>query len=381
MWDVIESQLRNDKFWAFIDKNNNPKRYSCRIEFIFDLLSRKKEDEGDELYTYLELEKMCVNEFNGNLWKLWMRIESYYSILKSWFENVYYYHKIGYLVALGGNEMLLDLLKESVRLTKTQFKASIHTRIVNTILVEDQEGKPVDIFSYSYEKDNERKLLMRVLLLYNVETTLQQNTDFFPFDRYKKEKDWSIEHIHAQNSEGFDRSDSNAWNIWIKENNEVLKNLNKKFTTDSELQELIQDLDKFSENDFTFEQFEKKVKKVNDYYDKLYGDNAKIKMMHNLPNLALLSSSDNASFNNSVFEVKRQKMIKKDAEGKYIPICTRKVFLKYYNAKESDFTVQQLFLWDKRDRDNYEADIRIVLKEYIGQMEITNLEESEVTYE
>ena len=53
-----------------------------------------------------------------------------------------------------------------------------------------------------------------------------------------------------------------------------------------------------------------------------------------------------------------------DAKGEYIPYCTRKVFLKYYNKGEDDFTVQQNFYWSEKDRINYLNDIKVVMKEY-----------------
>ena len=52
--------------------------------------------------------------------------------------------------------------------------------------------------------------------------------------------------------------------------------------------------------------------------------------VHSITNLALLDRRDNAALSNSVFEVKRREIIRRDKEGSYIPACTRNVFLKYY---------------------------------------------------
>ena len=49
-----------------------------------------------------------------------------------------------------------------------------------------------------------------------------------------------------------------------------------------------------------------------------------------IANLALLDHRDNAALSNSVFEVKRRDIIRRDKAGSYIPACTRNVFLKYY---------------------------------------------------
>ena len=82
--------------------------------------------------------------------------------------------------------------------------------------------------------------------------------------------------------------------------------------------------------------------------------------------MALLSGSVNALISNSVFEVKRQLIIEKDAEGAYIPYCTRLVFLKYYNKDKQDFSVQQSFYWSEEDRKNYLANIQDVLKDVLA---------------
>lgn len=41
-WDIIESQLRNEKFWAFVKQDKSSENYSCRIEYLFDLVTVKK---------------------------------------------------------------------------------------------------------------------------------------------------------------------------------------------------------------------------------------------------------------------------------------------------------------------------------------------------
>ena len=67
-----------------------------------------------------------------------------------------------------------------------------------------------------------------------------------------------------------------------------------------------------------------------------------------------------------VFEGKRQCIVEADATGsEYIPIGTKRVFLKYVNYAEPDFDVQQLYFWGKRDRKNYEKEISQLLAPYV----------------
>ena len=115
-----------------------------------------------------------------------------------------------------------------------------------------------------------------------------------------------------------------------------------------------------------FETFTRCFDCVNDYYNKMALAEGGSPEVHTISNMALLSGSVNTSISNSVFEVKRQLIMEKDAGGEYIPYCTRLVFLKYYNKGKEDFSVQQSFYWSEIDRKNYQANIEGVLKEVLA---------------
>ena len=380
-WDVIESQLRNDRFWAFVKDDNDSTKYSCRIEYIFDLISKKGDNERDTLYTYLEFEKMIKSGKYQDLWDLWMIVETYYSLLKAWFENRFYYHKIGYLVSERGEKMLIDLLSKSSEYSKSQFKALINELISD--IIHDKRKNSKDILDYSYGNDDD--LLKKTLFLYNVESTLLLNGEWFPFDKYKNEKNWTLEHIHAQNSEGIDRSDKAKWVEWFDENIKALERHSHRFDSSEELSSLLNKLrverSKIESDTakYSFDRFNIVFEDVQKYFNNQGKEGGDPDMMHGISNLALLSGATNSSISNSVFEVKRQMIINADANGQYIPICTRRVFLKYYNRKEDDFTVQQLFYWSRKDRENYENDLKTVLADYMkSKSETIKIESEEV---
>ena len=178
---------------------------------------------------------------------------------------------------------------------------------------------------------------------------------FFPFDQYK-DSDWTLEHIHAQNSEKIDRSLKDKWVEWFIENQKVLKRLHNRLQDDIDLTQL---LDYFN-NEFTRLQNNKEKYTFNDltqvfdrvlgYFNSLSKKEGTPTVIHGISNMALLSGSTNSSIGNSVFEVKRQMIMDADANGEYIPLCTRKVFLKYYNKEEQNFTVQQNFYWSRESQ-------------------------------
>lgn len=378
-WDIIEKQLWDDKFWSFIKKEKNSDNYSCRIEYIFDLISKKTSNQKDSLYTYLEFDGMLKSGAVKDLWDLWLKVETYFSLLIAWYNDRYYYHKIGFLTTELGSSVLIEMLSESTNVSKKEFKKTIEGRINSAIHDKKKPGRK--ILDYTYKDDY--NMLKRVLFLYNVETTYKQGLEFFPFERYK-DYEWTLEHIHAQNSERIDHSIKDKWVEWFDENKKVLERLSSRLPNDenltllisffnNEYNRLINYKDKYTFNDVT-----KVFDLVLKYFNDLSAQEGTPTVMHGISNMALLSGSTNASIGNSVFEVKRQMIMDDDAKGNYIPLCTRKVFLKYYNKNDKNFTVQQNFYWSDKDRKHYLEDIKEVLKPYIdaenqqSEREVTN---------
>lgn len=378
-WDIIEKQLWDDKFWSFIKKEKNSDDYSCRIEYIFDLISKKTSNQKDSLYTYLEFDGMLKCGAVKDLWDLWLKVETYFSLLIAWYNDRYYFHKIGFLTTELGSSVLIEMLSESTNVSKKEFKKTIEGRINSAIHDKKKPGRK--ILDYTYKDDY--NMLKRVLFLYNVETTYKQGLEFFPFERYK-DYEWTLEHIHAQNSERIDHSIKDKWVEWFDENKKVLERLSSRLPNDenltllisffnNEYNRLINYKDKYTFNDVT-----KVFDLVLKYFNDLSAQEGTPTVMHGISNMALLSGSTNASIGNSVFEVKRQMIMDDDAKGNYIPLCTRKVFLKYYNKNDKNFTVQQNFYWSDKDRKHYLEDIKEVLKPYIdaenqqSEREVTN---------
>jgi hypothetical protein len=128
--------------------------------------------------------------------------------------------------------------------------------------------------------------------------------------------------------------------------------------------ELISDVENIENGVLNWENFNDIATKIIAQFSAI--SNGPSEDIHGLSNLALLCQSDNSALNNSVFEVKRREIIKMDKAGKYIPICTRRVFLKYYNEKPSS---EQQYFWSLNDRENYLGEIRNVLINYLPKQE------------
>ncbi len=394
-WDIIERELRNDQFWLFIhnDANAGDAGYSCRIEYIFDLIAKKEQGERDRLYTYIKFDNLLKTGEVEDLWELWLKVETYFSYLKYWYNNNDYYHKIGYLAAdrKTGSKILIELLDAASTLSTKAFNALIEDKIVESIKKVVHRGDPPKpILEYTYTDDYDK--LKQVLFLYNVESTRLLNKEKFPFNKYKAEKNWTLEHIHAQNSDLIDHADKEKWVEWFAENERVLASLQRRLPDNEELRNLLASLRSEQERlntsraRFQFNDLKLVFDNVLRFFDDLAGAENRPTVEHGISNMALLSGSTNSAISNSVFEVKRQIITVADADGEYIPLCTRNVFMKYYNRNQEDFTVQQNFYWSESDRLNYLTDIKRVLAPYLpkevpAEEATITTEESEVNNE
>lgn len=394
-WDIIERELRNDQFWLFIhnDANAGDAGYSCRIEYIFDLIAKKEQGERDRLYTYIKFDNLLKTGEVEDLWELWLKVETYFSYLKYWYNNNDYYHKIGYLAAdrKTGSKILIELLDAASTLSTKAFNALIEDKIVESIKKVVHRGDPPKpILEYTYTDDYDK--LKQVLFLYNVESTRLLNKEKFPFNKYKAEKNWTLEHIHAQNSDLIDHADKEKWVEWFAENERVLASLQRRLPDNEELRNLLASLRSEQERlntsraRFQFNDLKLVFDNVLRFFDDLAGAENRPTVEHGISNMALLSGSTNSAISNSVFEVKRQIITVADADGEYIPLCTRNVFMKYYNRNQEDFTVQQNFYWSESDRLNYLTDIKRVIAPYLpkevpAEEATITTEESEVNNE
>ena len=85
----------------------------------------------------------------------------------------------------------------------------------------------------------------------------------------------------------------------------------------------------------------------------------KEKEKHTLYNLALVDKDTNSSLNNSFFDIKRD-ILKTNANSRYIPICTQRVFSKYYSESPTE-----MIFWSENDRESYFNAINQTYKSYI----------------
>lgn len=345
-WNHMEKELHNDSLWFFLT-NKTSTDYQTRIDLVLDLISQKPADNRDQYYTFFKFDEMYQND--QKLDNIWYKIQQTFLMLNSWHDDHELYHKIGYLIA-SGSYTLQNIFELSKGKTKSTFKKSLDEYIKNSIKIEKNYA------DLSYENTEDQKKIKKLLLLFNVESVCNsdEHSQRFPFDKYKNGEDgkvvWSLEHIHAQQSEGL--STQKMWKEWLELHIKSVKFVSH----DSD--ELIKEMDDAIKNDrLSRQDFDSIQQKVVD----TLSEKGNLEYLHSIANLALLSSGANAALSNSTFDVKRNEIIEMDKKGAFIPFCTRMVFLKYYTPSDKN----QLHFWGKDDRDAYVKQMNIVLEKYL----------------
>jgi hypothetical protein len=383
-WDEIEHYFRNDDVWAFIT-NKDAKNYRNRIELLFDLMSQKDiSGQDDRLYTYVWFDNK-VEKDHWNLWQLWQSIVKNYDTIRFWYEDRNYYHKIGFLIhEKDGSKSLPELLEyaNSGKHKKSDFDTYLREQIKSLI----QETGGTKLSDLSYEDKTQYKKLKNVLLLYNIELTNQSPAieSRFPFKDYKSQegldkngkqkRGWTLEHIHAQDSECLSPTNRTEWIDWARFTLEARRNAQHPTPADLAFIDKLKAL--LTEDPATGKcpmEDEKKFKYTDNLVPlfqedlNLWSGGKPYIIEHQLQNLALLSGEINSSIGKGSFCTKQQRINKCIADGEYVPIATQKVFLKHYYPKgnpSQEMLSRQLLTWEKEDRTNYLDSIKGTLAQY-----------------
>lgn len=378
-WDELEQQLRDTAFRAFLTRRSDTGR--CAIGLLFDLMSGKHAttpsvpqlNKDDALYTYLFFRQLMDKD--GDAWKTWERVLAAYDKLQAWRRDRDLFHRIGFLNAISAtgreDETICHLLALNCGKRALRKEAQEMVKRAMTLPQDPKTRKPLaKLADLRYDTPTNYEYMKRLLLLYNVETARQQvSGDFFAFDLYryvkgKKERVWTLEHIHAQNSECLPEDRKEAWREWADCNRSALRNLpvsDPALLTSQKgvLDELDYALSHYQDKTYTHDRIKAVFDSVAEFYTSLAGSEDKTRPMHQLSNMALLDLGLNAMVGKSAFEVKRQLLCGKIRDGEYLPVCTRKVFLKLYDEKTT-----QIHSWSQTDREAYFKDIREKLAEY-----------------
>ena len=357
-WYGIEQDLHDPQVWAFVAGPSaaaNPEHYPTRISLLLDTLADAQQPpSGKRLpyHTFDTLRPGIEADSEARTSTFWDQVIALHARILGWFDDPRLYNKIGFLIATG--TPFGDLVALATGRRKSTFEQSLITHIRTGLSL-----SPTAILDLSYEdKRNGYPKLFRLLLLMNVET-LSRTGQRFPFWRHAG-KEWSLEHIHAQNAEAL--ATTEQWTTWLTEHRQALLTLPLEDAgREAARDTLIQDIEAVRgriDRD-TFRSLSDRVMAMFAPVDARSA--SPDEDLHSIRNLALIASRDNTRLSNAVFEVKRRILLETDRAGGYIPICTRNVFLKYYTAAQA----QQLHYWSETDRENYYQALLTTLADYL----------------
>ena len=383
-WDEIEASLQDEKMWLFL--NEITYKTSSKIEFIFKLLADQWNEGNDKRliqyedkdgkpkhFEYLVFDRYLSkkhNDFGENinpnkdildpLNDIWGEIKEMFSIFNEWYKDHTIYHYVGYLLAIDNinkEKIIKELL--SKKLSKTDFIKFLRRKIaiaVNFKKKKENSNELKALSDFYYGHDNSE--IIKILLLFNIETLISYKKENarFPFHLYKKEEITSIEHIHPQNPENID-TDEKRSKIWMKSHKSSLKLLKpdreeQKKQIDNYVTELEKLLVKYNIDGFKII-----YSHIIDLYTQI--SQIKEKEVHTLYNLALVDKDTNSILNNSFFDIKRN-ILKENKLSRYIPICTQRVFSKYYSSNS-----QEMIFWSNEDRKAYFEAIESIYNSFI----------------
>ena len=373
-WYAYEQQLSVPKFWHFIspyDAQSTPPSIRLLLELAArdrDLLSATSYKDTPELWDPKKYTHPCYTIFSDYLQgysgeerlkkigEIWERIYTIFGLISEWYEDQELYHHIGYLMCTEPSKritLLRNLLKQAKTCTAPEFKASLRREI----------GKKIEAIRLNELSYEERPAdIHRVLLLHNIHQHIFTSEQIrFPFDLYTKEK-WSLEHIYAQQSEPLRNREEQIG--FIEEHIATFRE--DAFGDDEETSSLIVELESIRSQIQEPEKgeservslFVEALELITAFEVKHMGDTVPL---HSLQNLCLLSRGVNSTLSNRTFARKREVMreIVMTTTQEYIPMATRRVFLKYYSASPKDNAY-----WRREDAEAYMEHIRSVWKHY-----------------
>ena len=402
-WDDLEKKLQDPEFWMFICNSNKAIMYDAHIEYLFDMLQNKTDEHKDrENYTfdcyydqYQKADDKYV--FVQNEWKKVMDI---YQVLREWFEDRHFYHLTGYLLEYGKEEGRLITIPQLIRKLyinkekKEMMPKDLWLKKLKELVKESLSNIHSNQLVYS------RPEMTQILFLFNIlqEDKRKNPNARFSFNRYKRIAlgldngiIWHQEHIASHSDYTPD----------LGKRQELARDLLEYFTgVDISISQIKEDeqlsfvnsykleIDKLSEEEKKMcgkllvlfdklpEEEKAKEEKEKDLQNTFYAINSYFKaidpLIEEIPvargvksekdfiwNFVLLNSRTNMSYGNSIFPVKRKRILKDEGDI-FTMFGTRNVFDKTYSHRLSN-----LMSWGRRDAYDYWEEIKETLKDFL----------------
>ena len=391
-WDEMERRLADEDFWAFIagdhDTDGKP-----RMDYLLSVLpkpgGKEWSDEFDDDYKVFNRYSGLVDSFSPDhfhdsgkprypnqrvyvLEALWRRhIRASFLKLLDWSRDSALFHKLGFLIAVqkGGAVERGNLLRDWLAMDcpNWQIEKAADGKIKKLY---GQAFKRLDELGYTNAKD--KQAMEDLLLLFNVITCMDEARkansrmcERYSFARhFDSDSPWSLEHINPQkemrNLTGKQKTKRSDWHKWLKSHIAYLDVAKDRNVAPSfeDLKKRVQRAVDGGEERLTEETFRTLYEEIVSVFNAGFDPDRE----HKIGNMALLRQYQNASLGPSAFIVKRSRITEFVSCGEFVPICTRRVFLKYFTdaqpSSKGETGKYSLAFWTNEDANNYLEEIR-----------------------
>ena len=393
-WDQIEATLQDKRIWAFL--NENMPDMPAHIEFIFNVIFevegkkkkmvfgqlpeclalsptereewiKKKFDDiygTDEYATFRFFSEKFENATREIIKEQWDIVRGYYETFNEWYNIPLWYHYIGFLIYC--KEPIINIYEQYQGKTKKDFVDSLIVMIKDKLSVTLTLSGDIERKRSPVVYDNKTKeCLKQLLVLYNIEHIVQKNKKndksyvIFPFDLFKLEK-WDIEHVDSFTTNPL--TDKAQQKEWLEIALQDLDEIGIDYQTSAKIitaeREALSNFIQGTGVQPKFEEIKLIVSKLAD--EDITAEENTEDAKNSIGNLTLLNADINRSYGNSIFPSKRKKISERDAEGRFIPICTKNVFLKNFATSGSG-----TIAWKLEDMEIYKKNIVSVIKKFL----------------
>lgn len=389
-WDEMERVLQADDFWFFL---SNTRHEANRIELILDLVARQWNNGGasthDAHFTFLsfvqalepgaepsddsralqEASRADVRRKQAHRREAcWQAVWACFLTMQEWYRDRTIFHLVGFMVAISSPSHKQEKPAQRQSLVSELWAAyqNSPSRTAFHALLRERTGfrlngeclmvgrHKVEELSYRGTRTD----VVKTLLFFNIATLLNNRSanTRFQFDLYNINY-WDVEHISPMAE-----SDSNSR---LHDSERMLHNSQKwleyacRFLSPTQLGEtdLYNQAQALKDQDSVDPAaFAALVRAVTAHYTAGEDDDNK----DTLGNLTLLDRHTNRSYGDSIFPIKRSRILDLDAINTFVPPCTSNVFLKYYSPDTDD-----MMYWRKIDRDAYQGAIIETIKKFL----------------
>lgn len=378
-WNRMERNLRQPDVWRFI-AGSEPIPANA-MDKLLELIWESLSSEEKEPYSNIDFPIFAWAE-KQNASKLWQHIDLVFRKIMGWFEDNETHNLIGYFASgKSTNDIIAQSLSKLAPFDDSNY--SLPTRNIflkelwistlthkDLICPKDENGQlPSNIdlniyHKYRFDNSSDKKKIFNILLLVNiVHLSLLGKPRKFDFVRFNdRDNPWNVEHVSPANP----KSNLELLNMLEKVINERAEEKTS-YNLPPEIQKMVYLLKKIDscDNDNLNELIglnDPEKEELLRLRNRLIPENGDETM--SIDNLSLLTERCNKGIGNRFFFDKRQRLMKYQSEGQYIPLLTLHVFTKWYSPK-NDFP----WFWGEDDRTAYLKELDSYIKKIIEHIE------------